>query len=657
MSAASPAPFPGLQARFLLIVGSAALLLSLAVWGVFTSVVEHMATRIGMRFAEKQVLYDKSRTLQPLIREIALARQLADVTLLKQWAANEGDARLQQAALAELESRRRHFQDGSYFLALAGSRHYYYNNAAGEFTAAPLRYTLDPGKVADAWFFATLKSPESFHINVDPDVSLGVTKVWINVLLRDGERVLGVLGTGIDLTRFIAEVVDIPQPGVTSLFIDKNAAIQLHREIDFIDFSSIAKSVDEQRSIDQLLQHPDDRAWVRDAIREVSQGEQQVATRFVRVDDKRYLAAMAALPEVGWFSVTLLDLDILLPQKDFYAMGVAIGCAALGILAILAWALHRRVVRPLAELTDATAKVGAGDFSLAALPAGSDEMGRLTTHFLAMAGAVEKTQNALESEIGRRLRELTDSKRMLEIALRQERESREAQGNLLALMAHEIRNPVAVIGTAAQTLDILADRPDLKPRIAKILGAVQSIAQLMDNLLATERFDQAGGSCERLPGDLNHFGADVAAAFSRSHERPIAFTPLPEATPLSADWQLLTIAVGNLIDNAVKYSPPAAGVRLCVTRPEIGLYCLEVADDGPGIAPEQQQHIFEKFVRGPSEGRIPGAGLGLYLVQFIARLHGGRVELVSAPGAGSRFRILLPVEQPVLQAAAASRAT
>jgi signal transduction histidine kinase len=284
-------------------------------------------------------------------------------------------------------------------------------------------------------------------------------------------------------------------------------------------------------------------------------------------------------------------------------------------------------------------------------------MGQLSTRFIAMAGAVEKTQNDLESEIDRRLREVTASKRMLEIALRQERESREAQGNLLALMAHEIRNPVAVISTAAQTLDILADRPDLKPRIAKILGAVQSIAQLMDNLLAAERFDQTGSSVDRRPGDLNKFGTDMAAAFSRSHDRQIGFAQLAQAAPFAADWQLLTIAVGNLIDNAIKYSPAAAVIRLALTQPESGLYCVEVADDGPGIAPEQQQHIFEKFVRGPGEGRIPGAGLGLYLVQFIAQLHGGRVELVSAPGAGSRFRILLPFEPPEPQAAAASRAT
>jgi signal transduction histidine kinase len=640
----------GLQARFLAIVGTTAIVLSLAVWAVFNSIVEHMVERIGMRFAEKQVLYDKSRTLQPLIREIALARQLADVPIIKRWAANENDPALRKQALDELESRRRHFQDGSYFLALANSGHYYYNNASGEYSTSPMRYTLMSGKQADAWFFATLKSPESFHINIDPDISLGVTKVWINVLLRNGPQVLGVLGTGIDLTKFIDEVVDIPQPGVTSLFIDRNAAIQLFRRVDFIDFSSIAKSVDEQRSIDQLLVRASDRDWVRHAIRSISQNEAAIETRFVHVDGRRYLAAMASLPEVGWFSVTLLDLAILLPQQEFYAMGFAIGAAALGVLLILAFALQRRVIRPLASLTDATAKVRSGDFSPTDLQPTQDEVGHLTSHFIAMAGAVEKNRSALEDEIGKRIEELTDSKRILEVALRQEQESREAQSSLMAMLAHEIRNPVAVIGTAAQTMDLINEQPELKPRITKVMNAVYRIVQLLDTLLSGERLSAAGTALDLREDDLNTVCARLAVTLGDLYGRHIEFEAAVSDAYVTADWKLLGIAIGNLIDNAVKYSPFSGAIQLKVMRLSDQLFCIEVTDEGEGIALERQQQIFEKFTRGDHDSHIPGSGLGLYLVKFIARLHRGGVEVVSAPGAGSSFRILLPAHLPLSEA-------
>ena len=213
------------------------------------------------------------------------------------------------------------------------------------------------------------------------------------------------------------------------------------------------------------------------------------------------------------------------------------------------------------------------------------------------------------------------------------------------MMAHEVRNPVAVISTAAQTMGILTDQDDLKPRIAKILGAAHRIAQLMDNLMASERLATTGASLRSEPGDLAVYCGQLANGLSVMHGRPIRYEAPAEAIRLTADWQLLGIAIGNLIDNAVKYTPATGTIGLQVQRTASDRVCIEVADDGPGIPPEEQRQIFEKFSRGQNGPRVPGAGLGLYLVQFIARLHGGQVELVSAPGTGSRFRILLPVRE------------
>ena len=92
-----------LQTRFLLIIGFSALCFSFAIWGVYSSIVDGLVARIGTRLAEKQVLYDKYRTLQPLIREVALARQMADSTSIRLWSHNEQDPELRSAALAEMD--------------------------------------------------------------------------------------------------------------------------------------------------------------------------------------------------------------------------------------------------------------------------------------------------------------------------------------------------------------------------------------------------------------------------------------------------------------------------------------------------------------------------------------------------------------------------
>lgn len=661
-----------LQTRFLLIFGASSLFLALLIWVVFNSIAERMVERIGARFAEKQVLYDKAHTLQPLIREVALARQMADNAVIRQWAANEQNPQLYRQALAEMEKYRQHFQDGNYFLALTGSGHYYFNDVGGQNPGnsnqdKQPRYTLDPAKPADAWFYATIKNTGDYNINVDTNPNLGVTRVWINMLLRDGDKVLGVLGTGLDMDSFIRYVTDAPQSGVTNLFIDRNATIQIYRDIGSNDFSSIARLPDHKHSIDQLLGNPEDRAWIRQAIGQFENGSpamaaksvyikgqrylagSPVATKFVRIKGNRYLASMVALPEAGWYDITLLDLSVLLPSHDFLEMGLAVGGVALGLMAILLLSLRRLVLRPVAVLTAASDRIRRGDYAGAPPEKGGGEIGQLTTQFQAMRHAVHKTHHWMEDEIKKRTSQLSDAKEMLEVSLQQEKNSRENQANLLSLMAHEIRSPIAVIGNTAQMLNALAqsERPDWQSRIEKIMGAVLQLASLMNKFLDEDRINMKDNELELHAGDLNVFCAELVDTLAANHSRSIRYAPWGGDAMLLADWHLIGIAIGNLIDNAIKYSPPDSDIDLRVVPDKANTLCVEVTDHGPGIAPELQQRIFvEKFIRGEHGSKIRGTGLGLYLINWIAISHGGYAEVSSTPGSGSTFRLCLPLRKP-----------
>ena len=671
-----------LQTRFLLFFVASSLFMALVIWVVFNGIAERMVERIGARFAEKQVLYDKAHALQPLIREVALARQMADNAIIKQWAANEQNPQLYRQAQAELEIYRQHFQDGNYFLALTGSGHYYFDDAGGQYPDAlkkqstknqaqrPL-HTLDPANPADAWFYATLKSGDDYNINVDSNSNLGVTKVWINVLLRDGAKVLGVLGTGLDLKDFISHVTDTTElgplhSGVINIFIDRNAALQIYHDIDSINLSSISGFPDQKHSIDPLLDNPEDRAWIRQTISRFENGYpaaseksvnikgrqplagSAVATKFVHFKGKRYLAGMVALPEVGWFNITLLDLSILLPLHDFLEMGLAVGGIALALMVILLLSLRRLVLRPVAVLTAASDRIRRGDYAVSSAEKGDGEIGQLTAQFQAMRHAVHKTHSWMEDEIKKRTRELNDAKEMLEVSLQQEKNSRENQANLLSLMAHEIRNPVAVIGNTAQMLNALAqtERPDWQPRIEKIVEAVRQLAILMNKFLDADRINMKGNELELQMGDLNIFCGDLVDTLAANHGRSIRFAPCDGDTMLLADWHLIGIAIGNLIDNAIKYSPPDSTIELRIVLDKANILCIEVTDQGPGIATELQQHIFiEKFIRGEHGSKIRGTGLGLYLINWIAISHGGYAEVSSTPGSGSTFRLCLPLRK------------
>jgi signal transduction histidine kinase len=171
------------------------------------------------------------------------------------------------------------------------------------------------------------------------------------------------------------------------------------------------------------------------------------------------------------------------------------------------------------------------------------------------------------------------------------------------------------------------------------MGAVRQLAHLMDNFLAEDRISMKGTGLELKYGDLNVLCATMADTLAASYNRPISFELFSGGARIKADWQLIGIAVGNLIDNAVKYSPPDSEISLRVLPGKGSTVCVEVTDHGSGIEPELQPHIFDKFIRGQHGGSIRGTGIGLYLVNWIAKFHGGYAEVSSKVGAGSTFRL------------------
>jgi len=143
---------------------------------------------------------------------------------------------------------------------------------------------------------------------------------------------------------------------------------------------------------------------------------------------------------------------------------------------------------------------------------------------------------------------------------------------------------------------------------------------------------------------VNGRSGPVPAGFANARHRLNAEVEdgLP---PVRADADALEQAILNLLTNAMKYSGDSREIGLRLRRVD-GRARIEVSDRGIGIAPEEQQRIFEKFYRAPTRENqlIPGTGLGLTLVEHVAKAHGGQVRVESEPGQGSTFAIELPLE-------------
>jgi diguanylate cyclase (GGDEF)-like protein len=395
-----------LKTRLLGLAAGLMILASLASWLAYRELSESIIERWGRQVAEIQVRYDSARLLQSLEREIGLARQMADSSTLVKWAENPDDDALNRDAIRDMESFRSNFRDNSYFVALRDSRQYYYNNAEGEFSGKQLRYILDPDKPEDAWFFQLIEEGRDFHLNVNPDAELGVTKLWIDVLMRNGkDRIVGMVGTGLDLDSFLQDIVDIDQDGITTLFVDYNGAIQLYRDRNYIDFASIIKPEGQKNTVDLLFDNPEDKQKVLGMLQMLkNRGNQNgsVESSFVTVDGRKHLAGVAFLPAIGWFEITLLDLQTLIPSSFLWPL-IAVFLASLAIALVLFHLIIRsRILKPIIGLENAVEQVRGGSFALPALDKPDNEIGRLARHFEIMTDTLANSTRELERQVDQR---------------------------------------------------------------------------------------------------------------------------------------------------------------------------------------------------------------------------------------------------------------
>ncbi|MGI5128727.1 sensor histidine kinase [Pseudonocardia sp. CA-107938] len=287
--------------------------------------------------------------------------------------------------------------------------------------------------------------------------------------------------------------------------------------------------------------------------------------------------------------------------------------------------LVRRELRPLQRVAATAAKVSEipldrGEVSLAERVPVADPATEVGTVGAALNTMLDHVGAALEA--------------------RQESETRLRQ--FVADASHELRTPLAAIRGYAE----LTRRADLTPEAAYSVGRISSQSErmtaLVEDLLLLARLD-AGRPLERAPVDLTRLVLDTvndAHAAGTDHRWRL---DLPEEpVVVTGDASRLTQVLVNLLANARTHTPAGTAITVAL-EPNGSTVCLSVLDEGPGIAPELQPHVFERFARGSeSRSRENGStGLGLSIVDAVVAAHGGKVELTSRPGR-TEFRVDLP---------------
>ena len=229
----------------------------------------------------------------------------------------------------------------------------------------------------------------------------------------------------------------------------------------------------------------------------------------------------------------------------------------------------------------------------------------------------------------------------------------EARDTFLAMLGHELRNPLGAIRLATAMLERKVPPGSFPKEFAIIERQAQHLTRLVDDLLDVARVTQGKVTLarERLNVvEVARFAFEAQEVQAHQHGLSYAFSASPDVVSVEGDRQRLEQVFGNLITNAIKYTPRGGAIRLSVER-EGDEAVVRVSDTGLGIAPEMVGHLFEAFAQADrtlarTEG---GIGLGLALVRNLVQLHSGKVDGVSeGPNRGSLFTVRLPAAKEVV---------
>jgi signal transduction histidine kinase len=309
-------------------------------------------------------------------------------------------------------------------------------------------------------------------------------------------------------------------------------------------------------------------------------------------------------------------------EETALSMAIALGAAGLAV-ALAAFAFTLRTLRPLGVLRRRTREVAGGDYAQRTGVTSHDEIGDLAREFDAMAAAIEEREHLL---------------------IRSERLA--TVGRMAAQIAHEVRNPLSSIGLNAELLgdEVSAGGPEARRLVASIIGEVDRLTEITETYLRFARLPRPKVEREDV-GAIVSAVADFFRGELAADGITLDVAIEPGLPSLPADEAQLRQALINLVRNARDAVAGSVTKRVALGLARdtaTGELRLSVADSGSGIAPEDRARIFEPFF----STKDSGTGLGLALVQQIVVDHGGRIDVDSAPGLGTTFKVAFPAPAP-----------
>ena len=360
-----------------------------------------------------------------------------------------------------------------------------------------------------------------------------------------------------------------------------------------------------------------------------------------RLDRRNGLAGVSRVPGLGWVvAVERSQEDAMagVRRGRDLAFGLLLLVVPLAILTgiFVAW----RIARPLGDLSNAVGEMTAGNLAAPlGASSGISEVARLSSAFQEMRDRLaERTRESerLASELRARAEALAESDRR--------------KDEFLAMLAHELRNPLGAVANASYILEQLAPSdPQLERPVAIIRRQIQHLVRMVDDLLDVSRITRGKVELRREPVDLAEVlrhAVETARPLAEAREQTLRAEIPGGPLPLEGDSTRLEQVFSNLLRNAVKFTGNGGTIELLAHRNGGRLAVVRVRDDGIGIPADLLPRVFDLFAQGEQglDRTGGGLGIGLTLVRSLVEMHGGQVEARSeGPGRGSELEVRLPL--------------
>lgn len=493
---------------------------------------------------------------------------------------------------------------------------------------------------------------EPYYDDGGGNVMMSTFSVPIYKTISEEKRVIGVITADVSLNWLdqIVSTIKVLKSGY-GIIISKEGKLVTHSETDgtnpetIYELAKAKNSPQMERAANKMLKG-------QTGFIKISQID--------RTDGKNYWVYYAPIPHNGWSLAVIYPLGELTIELDTLNSKI-LGLGVMGIIIvfIVIMIISKSITKPLRELAIATDHIAQDKMNIS-LPEvkSTDEIGHLTKSFIIMHDELKKKMTELRQanegllETKTKLEEYNKSledivnQRTKEILI-EAKELSVLKSRFISMISHELRTPLYTILSSAEILELYNNRMNENERQEQFNGihtAIEEILELLNDVISINKAEL--GKIDLMIEKFNivKFSKKIIAELSGRWgiEPKLFFTSSQEEIIINSDKKEIRKIISNLLINSLKYTPTKKNIyfRLSLNQDQL---VIEVKDEGIGIKEEDQEHIFDVFVRGKNVGNINGTGLGLAILKRSIEILGGEIFFSSKEGVGTEFIVKIPI--------------